>query len=112
MAAELKHAQPQTKVTLAHSRASLLSSEPLDDLVAVKVLEVLKEQGVEVLLESRLQETRLVAGQPDVSEVVFSNGHILRANSVIMALSQSKPTTTFLPSEAVTEDGYVKIQPK
>ncbi|EFX03678.1 pyridine nucleotide-disulfide oxidoreductase [Grosmannia clavigera kw1407] len=111
MAAELKFAQPQVKVTLAHSRARLLSSEPLDEVVGAKVLEMLQEQGIEVLLEHRLQETRPVAGQPAVKEVVFSNGQTLRVNNVIMALSNNRPTTTFLPTEAVNEDGYVKIQP-
>ncbi|CAK7235836.1 hypothetical protein SCUCBS95973_009403 [Sporothrix curviconia] len=109
MAAELKLAQPHVKVTLAHSRPRLLSSEPLPDFLAEKTLEILKENGVEVLLEHRLQETRELGD--GAKEVVFTNGHTLRANAVVVAISQSKPSTDFLPAKAVNEEGYVKIQP-
>ena len=108
MAAELKLAQPNVKVTLAHSRSRLLSSEPLPDEVAEKTLELLKEEGVDVLLEHRMQETREVEG---AKEVVFTNGHTLRVNAVVVGISQSKPSTDFLPAAAVNEEGYVKIQP-
>lgn len=112
MAAELNHVQPQTKVTLAHSRARLLSAEPLDDVVGEKTLELLREQGVDVLLEHRLQETRPVADDPTVTEAVFTNGHTLRVNSVIMAISKSVPSTAFLPAEALDKNGLIKITPK
>ncbi|KAL1902903.1 hypothetical protein Sste5346_000815 [Sporothrix stenoceras] len=109
MAAELKLAQPHVKVTLAHSRNRLLSSEPLPDNLAEKTLEILKENGVEVLLEHRLQETReLDSGS---KEVVFTNGHTLRADAVVVAISKSTPSTSFLPAEALDEEGLIKIQP-
>lgn len=110
MAAELKLAQPQTKVTLAHSRSRLLSSEPLPDNLAEKTLEILKENGVEVLLDHRLQETRET--DSGAKEVIFTNGHTLRVNAVVVAISKSKPSTSFLPAEALNEEGYIKIQPK
>lgn len=115
MAAELKVAQPHIKVTLAHSRSRLMSSEPLPDHVAEKTLEILKTNGVEVLLNHRLQETRELESDgegPNVKEVVFTNGHTMRVNAVVVAISQSKPSTDFLPVEAVNDEGYVKIQPK
>ncbi|CAK7563792.1 MAG: hypothetical protein SEPTF4163_001669 [Sporothrix epigloea] len=114
MAAELKVAQPHIKVTLAHSRSRLMSSEPLPDHVAEKTLEILKTNGVEVLLNHRLQETRELESDgegPNVKEVVFTNGHTMRVNAVVVAISQSKPSTDFLPVEAVNDEGYVKIQP-
>lgn len=110
MAAELKLAQPHVKVTLAHSRNRLLSSEPLPDNLAEKTLDILKENGVEVLLEHRLQETRELEG--GAKEVVFTNGHTLRVNAVVVAISKSIPSTSFLPAEALNEEGLIKIQPK
>ncbi len=118
MAAELKLAQPQTKVTLAHSRAKLLSSEPLDEVVGETTLKILEKGGVQVLLNHRLQETNTIATEggadKDITtyEVVFTNGHKLRTNAVVMAMSRSTPSTNFLPAEALNEEGYVAIQPK
>ncbi|ERT03036.1 apoptosis-inducing factor (AIF)-like mitochondrion-associated inducer of death 1 [Sporothrix schenckii 1099-18] len=109
MAAELKLAQPHVKVTLAHSRSRLLSSEPLPDNLAEKTLDILKENGVGVVLEHRLQETRELDG--GVKEVVFTNGHTLRVNAVVFAISKSQPSTSFLPAAALNEEGYIKIQP-
>ncbi|CAK7270681.1 hypothetical protein SEPCBS119000_004211 [Sporothrix epigloea] len=112
MAAELKVAQPHVKVTLAHSRSRLMSSEPLPDHLAEKTLEILRANGVEVLLDHRLQETRELEGEgSNAKEVVFTNGHTLRVNAVVVAISQSKPSTDFLPAEAVNDERYVKIQP-
>lgn len=121
MAAELKLAQPHAKVTLAHSRSRLLSSEPLPDTLAEKTLEILKQGGVEVLLDHRLQETRPAAAVDDggsssssssAKEVVFTNGSTLRVNAVVVAISKSTPSTSFLPAGALNDEGYVKIQPK
>ncbi|EPE08259.1 pyridine nucleotide-disulfide oxidoreductase [Ophiostoma piceae UAMH 11346] len=111
MAAELKLVQPQTRVILAHSRSRLLSSEPLPDVLAEKTLEILKENGVEVLLSHRLQETKEVEGDPNTKIVSFTNGDSLRVNAVVVAISKSEPSTSFLPVEAINDEGYVKIQP-
>ena len=112
MAAELKLVQPQTRVVLAHSRSRLLSSEPLPDVLAEKTLAILQENGVEVLLDHRLQETKEVEGDPHTKVVSFTNGDSLRVNAVVVAISKSAPSTSFLPAEAINEEGYVKIQPK
>ncbi len=44
--------------------------------------------------------------------IVFTNGDKLTANHVVMAISKSVPTTTYLPAEALDKESYVKIQPK
>ncbi|OAA68086.1 Pyridine nucleotide-disulfide oxidoreductase, NAD-binding domain protein [Niveomyces insectorum RCEF 264] len=123
MAAELKLAQPQTKVTLAHSRARLLSSEPLPDTVASQALALLQKGGVDVLLDHRLETTRLLSNDGDgngngnssgdtpVHEVTFTNGHTLRTNAVVRAMSQSVPSTQFLPPAALDAAGYLRIRP-
>lgn len=111
MAAELKHVKPHLKVTLVHSRDRLMSSEPLPDDCRDKALEMVKETGVEVLLDHRLASSTKV-DSPDGSskyEVQFTNGHKMTASVVIMALSNSTSTASYLPSSATDPEGYVKI---
>lgn len=113
MAAELKLVKPDAKVTLVHSRAKLLSSENLKDDCKDKALELLIESGVEVLMEHRLASTKKIETTDGSShfEVEFTNGTKINASQVIMAISKSEPTTSYLPSSALNEEGYVKIQP-
>lgn len=115
MAAELKLVSPQTKVTLVHSRAKLLSSEDLSDECKDKALELLLECGVEVRMETRLAGTKQVEAADGASspqlEVDFTDGSRIAASQVIMAVSKSEPTTGYLPSSVLNEEGYVKIQP-
>ncbi|PTB61787.1 FAD/NAD(P)-binding domain-containing protein [Trichoderma citrinoviride] len=111
MAAELKHVKPHLKVTLVHSRDKLMSSEPLPDDCRDKALDMVKETGVEVLMGHRLASSTKVEtedGSPRY-EVAFTNGHKMTASAVIMALSNSTPTASYLPSSAVDSEGYVKI---
>lgn len=114
MAAELKLVRPEIKVTLAHSRDKLLSSEGLPDECKDKALELLQEAGVETLMNHRLATTTKVE-TTDGSvkyDLEFTNGHKMAASDVVMAISKSVPSTTYLPSSALNEEGYVKIQPK
>ncbi|KAL6852203.1 hypothetical protein J3F83DRAFT_562399 [Trichoderma novae-zelandiae] len=113
MAAELKHVKPHLRVTLVHSRDKLMSSEPLPDDCRDKALEMVEETGVEVLLGHRLASSTKVEA-PDGSskyEVEFTNGHKMTASVVIMALSNSIPTASYLPPSATDAEGYVKIVP-
>lgn len=118
MAAELKVVMPDARVTLVHSRARLLSSEPLPDECKDRALELLREAGVEVLLGRRLAGTREVRddergpdGQEDGTEVTLEGGETLRAGLVIMAVSKATPSTEFLPGGALDGEGYVKVRP-
>ncbi|OAA44322.1 Pyridine nucleotide-disulfide oxidoreductase, NAD-binding domain protein [Metarhizium rileyi] len=112
MAAELKLVKPDSKVTLIHSREKLLSSENLSDECKDKALELLRETGVEVLLSHRLTNTTKVetANGSSKYELEFTNGHKMAASELIMAVSKSKSTAIYLPSLAVDEEGYVKIE--
>lgn len=112
MAAELKMVQPQIKVTLVHSRDKLLSSESLPDEAKDCSLDLVKEAGVEVLMNHRLDKTEEVTdeqGQKSV-KVHFTNGHSILADQVSMAVSRSVPTSGYLPAEVLDEEGYVKIK--
>jgi NADH dehydrogenase FAD-containing subunit len=113
MAAELKFVKPDVKVTLVHSRDKLLSSEGLPDECKDVALELLKEGGVEVLMNHRLASTKKVETMDGSSkyEVEFTNGSKIVASKVILAMSKSVPTTSYLPAEALDEEGRVKIQP-
>ncbi|KKA29548.1 hypothetical protein TD95_001664 [Thielaviopsis punctulata] len=113
MAAELKTVEPQVKVWLAHSRSKLLSAEDLGDAAKDAALELVRESGVEPLMEHRLQSVTDET-LPDGSvkkHVVFTNGNTLDVSEVIMALSSPKTTAGYLPASAVNEAGYVKIRP-
>lgn len=114
MAAELKVVKPSVRVILAHSRDKLLSSEGLSDECKDRALELLKESGVEVLMMHRLSDSKLLESSEGIRkyEVGFTNGHKLVVNEVVMAISKSVPSTTFLPSSALSSDGYVNILPK
>lgn len=114
MAAELKTVKPDIKVTLIHSREKLLSSEGLSDECKDKALDLLKDADVEVLMSHRLATTTKVETTDGSSkyELEFTNGKKMTASEVIMALSKSKTTATYLPSSALDEEGYIKIEKK
>lgn len=114
MAAELKMVQPQLKVTMVHSRDKLLSSEPLPDEVKDRALELLREAGVEVRMSTRLEGTEeVVDGEGKTcTRVTFDSGETMLADKVVMAVSRAVPTTTYLPSEVLDEEGYVRIHAK
>lgn len=116
MAAELKLVKPDVAVTLVHSRDQLLSSEGLSDECKEKALELLREAGVEVLMNHRLQTSTkadTTDGVPKL-DLKFTNGHEMVASEVIMAVSKPTSTaTTYLPASALEEEeGLVKINPK
>ncbi|KAK1514167.1 uncharacterized protein CCOS01_14107 [Colletotrichum costaricense] len=114
MAAELKLVEPDSKVTLVHSRDKLLSSEGLSDECKDKALELTREAGVNVLLNHRVKETRKLDPLPNGRarhEIEFTNGDRLVASEVVMAISRSVPSTDYLPAAAKDEEGYVKIHP-
>lgn len=115
MAAELKLVCPSINVTLAHSRDKLLSSEGLSDECKDISLELMREAGVDVLLNHRLTKTSK-AETLDGSvkyDLEFENGHRMSASEVIMAVSQPTATTSaYLPASALTAEGLVKINSK
>jgi len=113
MAAELKMMKPEIKVTLAHSRDKLLSSEGLKDDCKEKAKELLEESGVQVLLNHRLVSKKKLETGDGVTryEVEFTNGHKMIVNDVTMAISKSEPSTSYMPKSALDEEGYIKINP-
>lgn len=114
MAAELKMVKPHLKVTLVHSRDKLLSSEGLPDKTKDVALQLLLEAGVEVLMSHRLTTNNKVetTDGSEKYEIEFTNGYKMFASEVIMAISGSVPTSTYLPTSALDADGLVKIKPK
>ncbi|CCT73411.1 related to pyridine nucleotide-disulphide oxidoreductase AMID-like [Fusarium fujikuroi] len=113
MAAELKMVRPHLKVTLVHSRDKLLSSEGLPDKTKDVALQLLLEAGVEVLMSHRLTTNNKVetTDGSEKYEIEFTNGYKMFASEVIMAISRSVPTSTYLPTSALDADGLVKIKP-
>ncbi|OAQ60784.2 pyridine nucleotide-disulfide oxidoreductase, NAD-binding domain-containing protein [Pochonia chlamydosporia 170] len=113
MAAELKLYMPDIKVMLAHSRDKLLSSEGLSDECKDASLRLLKEAGVEVSMGHRLDRYEQIetSDGSEKYQVRFTNGTTTYASLVIMAVSKSIPSTSYLPASALDSEGYVKIQP-
>ncbi|KAJ5666587.1 hypothetical protein N7462_010996 [Penicillium macrosclerotiorum] len=111
MAAELKILYPQQKITLIHSRDRLLSSEPLPDDFAERVVAILREEGVEVILGHRVVDTVAEAteGEQQTWCLTLGDGRKLRTGYVLNAISRSAPTSNYLSPEALDEEGYVKI---
>lgn len=111
IAAELKMLYPHLKVTLIHSRQRILSSEDLSDEFKDVALNLVHEAGVETILGARVKDT-IKKLDPDSTsyEAVLSDGRRVQAGFVINAISKFHPTATYLPSTAVDEEGYVKIE--
>jgi thioredoxin reductase len=113
MAAELKVIYPAQKVTLIHSRAHLLSSEPLPDEFKERALSVLLETGVEVILNDRVVDTKPIEtadGSP-LFQLTLGDGTTRKTSHVIWALSKQVPTSTYLPAEVLNDEGYVRVAP-
>ena len=114
IAAKLKMLIPQLTVTLAHSRDTLLSSEPIPDSAKEKTFELLKGTGVRVLMNHRLRQVvdeRTLEGD-DVFRLKFDNGTQMVASKVIHTISQSVPSTEYLPASALNSNGYVEVLPR
>ncbi|KAK2745117.1 hypothetical protein FQN57_004024 [Myotisia sp. PD_48] len=109
-AAEIKHHHPTLRVVLIHSRKTLLSNEPLPEEFTEKALNHMRDIGVEVLLETRvLSESH--EGEAYYKRVKLSNGEHIMAGHTIWATKRHAPRTSFLPPEALDEEGYVKVLP-
>lgn len=112
MAAELKLVQPSLKVTLVHSRDKLLSAEPLPDDFRDASLAALKEHGVEVILGRGRVAGKVPivnAEGRQVEMITLEDGSHVLASHVINAISQSVPSTSYLPTSVLDEEGLVKI---
>jgi thioredoxin reductase len=111
IAAEVKSMTPNLVVTLIHSRDKLLSSEPLPDQFKEASLQMLRDMGIRVILERRVQDIHITKSPDgnDESTVILRGGEKVIASHVIEAISQSKPTTSYLPSDALDEDGLVRV---
>ncbi|KAJ5561977.1 hypothetical protein N7535_003560 [Penicillium sp. DV-2018c] len=112
IAAEIKLLQPDVKVTLVHSRHTLLSSEDLPDEFKDKTLDLLRQSKVDVVLGARVQETILATDHKAGKYTLkLSDGRELRADHVINAVSRFTPTSSYLPKDACDPEGYVRITP-
>ena len=105
-AAEIKNYYPQIGVTLVHSRAEVLSSEPLPSDVKDRARILLEEEGVDLVLGSRAS----IAEQPNGQfTVTLANGDNITADFVIDSTKKGMPTTHVLPNECLNEDKEVIV---
>lgn len=113
MAAEIKEIDPNQKVTLIHSRDRLLSAEPLPDDFKDRVCDVLRETGIEVILGQRVVDHKAVETSEErrTWNLTLADGTQLKTGHVMSAISKCVPTSTYLPQDALDQDGYVHIHP-
>lgn len=96
---------------MIHSRQRVLSSEDLPDEFKDLALSLIHEAGVETILGARVKDTIKISESDSTTyEVALSDGRRVQAGFVINAISKYHPTATYLPSIAVDEEGYVKIE--
>lgn len=112
MAAELKVAEPSTKVTLIQSRDKLLSAEPLPDAFREVALSALTDIDVEVILgRGRVIATETIPAEngKTMQRLTFPDGSHIDAAHVINAVSTQIPTTSYLPPSTLNDEGLVII---
>jgi NADH dehydrogenase FAD-containing subunit len=113
MAAELKLMMPDQKITLIHSRDRLLSAEPLPEEFKESCRTIIEQGGVNLILGQRVVETK--SSRTDDGDQRFvlrlANGTEVTAGHVIHAISKSLVSSSFMPTEALDEEGHVKITP-
>ncbi|KAL6705430.1 cAMP-dependent protein kinase catalytic subunit [Coniothyrium glycines] len=105
-ASEIKQYYPQISVTLVHSRAEVLSSEPLPSDVKDRVRILLEEEEVELILGSRATIKELSNGQ---QSVVLASGETITADFVIDSTRKGTPTTDILPNECLNDDKEIMV---
>ncbi|KAH1297572.1 hypothetical protein KXV95_000734 [Aspergillus fumigatus] len=112
MATEIKLLYPQLHVTLIHSRERLLSAEPLPDDFKGRVGEVIRKTGVELILGQRVVDTTAMEEKTGrVWTLTLADGRAIKAGHVLSAVSRCTPTSSYLPPQALDEEGHVRIQP-
>lgn len=112
MATEIKLLYPQLHVTLIHSRERLLSAEPLPDEFKDRVGTVIRETGVELILGQRVVDTTAIEEKTGrVWSLTLADGRIIKAGHVLSAVSRCTPTSSYLPPQALDEEGHVRIRP-
>lgn len=108
-AGKIRVHHPETPVTLVHSRGQLLSNEPLPEEFKLKALQLLQQQGVNVILNQRATSEELPDG---TCYIKFDDGNRLHASMVIMAMASSTPASEFLPSLALSKTGAINVDSK
>ncbi|KAF7125666.1 hypothetical protein CNMCM5793_001905 [Aspergillus hiratsukae] len=112
MATEIKMLYPQLQVTLIHSRERLLSAEPLPDDFKDRVAAVVRETGVELILGQRVVGTIAVEEKMGrIWRLTLADGRVIKAGHVLSAVSRCSPTSSYLPPQALDDEGHVRIQP-
>ena len=110
MAAELKLVEPDTKVTLIHSRDRLLSAEPLPDDSNDQTLSLPRKDGVEVITGKQVLDIHPCSKpNPTKPTLKLSDGTEHCASFVINAVSKPVPTTSYLPPATLDNEKLVNV---
>lgn len=110
IAGELKHHHPAANVTLVHSRLTLLSNEPLPSEFKEKALELLRAEGVNVILGQRASRSPTSSDiSPGQDKVLLASGTLLPADVVFDAAAHCSPNTDWADKSSLTSSGLVDV---
>ncbi|USP74636.1 hypothetical protein yc1106_01910 [Curvularia clavata] len=112
MAGEIKRAWPEVAVTLIHRNHSLLSSEPLPEDFKARVLDTLRQSGVQVRLNCGVMQSQQIKTHNGSLkwEVVLSNGDSLLFDERIDTISRVT-SDTYVPQRFLADNGALKVLP-
>ena len=102
-----------SRVTVVQSRSQLLSGE--DDDVAAEVLGILRQDGIEVMLDSRAERVGMSAGKIQLSVRAGDQPRVLEGSHLLVATGRTPNTDTLNVSAAgiaTDERGFIKANAK
>jgi pyruvate/2-oxoglutarate dehydrogenase complex dihydrolipoamide dehydrogenase (E3) component len=101
------------RVTIVQSRGQLLKGEDAD--IAGEVLAILKQDGIEVLLNSKAERVGTSAGQVQLTVRAGKEQRVLQGSRLLIATGRTPNTDTLNVSAAgiaTDERGFIKVNAK
>ena len=102
-----------SRVTIAQSRGQLLRGEDAD--VAAEVLAILRQDGIEVLLDSKAERVGKSAGQIHFTVRAGNEPRLLQGSHLLIATGRTPNTDTLnvrAAGIAMDERGFIKVSTK
>jgi pyruvate/2-oxoglutarate dehydrogenase complex dihydrolipoamide dehydrogenase (E3) component len=102
-----------SRVTVVQSRGQLLRGEDAD--VATEVLAILRQDGIEVLLDTTAERAGLSGGKIQLSVRAGNESRVLPGSHLLVATGRTPNTDTLSVSAAgiaIDERGFIKVNAK
>jgi pyruvate/2-oxoglutarate dehydrogenase complex dihydrolipoamide dehydrogenase (E3) component len=102
-----------SRVTIVQSRGQLLGGEDAD--IAAEVLAILRQEGLEVLLDSKAERVGKAAGQIQLTVRAGDESRVLQGSHLLIATGRTPNTDTLnvgAAGIATDERGFIKVNAK